>query len=171
MCNATASRPKCTVNLGPDPHVHLLELIRRDGSGQVTERVERWVNRPGEEAELPVEVRRRVNGFGAGRGNWLHLLIRFGTTELEEKPRIADAVAASGLERAQGNCGAGIPACTEVVTFANARDRSQDGCATIRDALGDAVRAGSDASAVLDLTPRRVGRASHAYPLRLILLE
>ncbi len=46
-CSTTAARTSCTVDLGADPHVHLLELVRRDGA-----RVERWVNRPGQEAEL-----------------------------------------------------------------------------------------------------------------------
>ncbi len=47
--NGTTAEAKtsCTVDLGADPHVHLLELVRDDGA-----RVERWINRPGQEAEL-----------------------------------------------------------------------------------------------------------------------
>ncbi|MDH3746415.1 MAG: hypothetical protein OES47_15055, partial [Acidobacteriota bacterium] len=45
-CSLTPENPTCVVDLGPDPHVHLLELIR-DG-----ERTQRWINRPGQEAEL-----------------------------------------------------------------------------------------------------------------------
>jgi hypothetical protein len=51
VCTMTARKAECTVALGPDPHVHLLELRRPDGS-----RAERWVNRPGEEAELELLV-------------------------------------------------------------------------------------------------------------------
>ena len=46
-CSMTTAQTACTVDLGPDPHVHLLELVRADGA-----RAERWVNRPGQEAEL-----------------------------------------------------------------------------------------------------------------------
>ncbi|MDH3744603.1 MAG: hypothetical protein OES47_05815 [Acidobacteriota bacterium] len=46
VCEVAVEAPTCKVNLGPDPHIHLLELIR-DG-----ERVDRWINRPGQEAEL-----------------------------------------------------------------------------------------------------------------------
>ncbi len=48
-CSVSVESRLCTVDLGPDPHVHLLELVRPDGT-----RVERWVNRPGQEAELTV---------------------------------------------------------------------------------------------------------------------
>ena len=42
------------VDLGRDPRVHLLELLRTDGAGRETERVARWVNRPGVEPEVLV---------------------------------------------------------------------------------------------------------------------
>ncbi|MCH7664600.1 MAG: hypothetical protein IH936_01520 [Acidobacteria bacterium] len=48
-CTVSAEHATCTVDLGADPHVHLLELVRESG-----ERTERWVNRPGQEAELEV---------------------------------------------------------------------------------------------------------------------
>jgi photosystem II stability/assembly factor-like uncharacterized protein len=51
-CTISARAPACTVDLGPDPVIHLLELVRRDKSGRVTERVKRWVNKPGVEAEV-----------------------------------------------------------------------------------------------------------------------
>ncbi len=50
VCSASAAEASCLVNLGPDPHVHLLELVGEDGT-----RVERWVNRPGQEAELVLQ--------------------------------------------------------------------------------------------------------------------
>jgi len=40
------------VDLGPDPVLHLLELVRKDKAGHVTESVRRWVNKPGVEAEV-----------------------------------------------------------------------------------------------------------------------
>ena len=52
VCTVTRAAPACTVDLGPDPRIHLLELVRRDGAGHVTERVSRWVNKPGAEAEV-----------------------------------------------------------------------------------------------------------------------
>ncbi len=52
VCVVTAASPGCTVDLGPDPRVHLLELLRTDAAGHVTERQRRWVNRPGIEPEV-----------------------------------------------------------------------------------------------------------------------
>jgi photosystem II stability/assembly factor-like uncharacterized protein len=52
VCEATERSPGCTVDLGLDPRVHLLELIRTDAAGHVTERVSRWINRPGIEPEV-----------------------------------------------------------------------------------------------------------------------
>lgn len=52
ICTVTRSAPACTVDLGPDPRIHLLELVRKDAAGKVTERVRRWVNKPGAEAEV-----------------------------------------------------------------------------------------------------------------------
>jgi Uncharacterized protein related to plant photosystem II stability/assembly factor len=51
-CTISARAPACTVDLGPDPVIHLLELVRKDVSGHVTETVRRWVNKPGVEAEV-----------------------------------------------------------------------------------------------------------------------
>ena len=51
-CVMTAEAPKCTVDLGSDLHVHLLELVRTDGRGAVVERTTRWVNGPGGQAEV-----------------------------------------------------------------------------------------------------------------------
>jgi hypothetical protein len=39
----------------------------------------------------------RVDGFAAGRKNWLKLLFKFGMGDFTGKPRLADAVASSGL--------------------------------------------------------------------------
>ena len=52
VCVVTAASPGCTVDLGPDPRVHLLELLRTDPAGHVTERQGRWINRPGIEPEV-----------------------------------------------------------------------------------------------------------------------
>ncbi len=51
-CTISARAPACTVDLGPDPVIHLLELVRKDKSGHVMESVRRWVNKPGVEAEV-----------------------------------------------------------------------------------------------------------------------
>jgi photosystem II stability/assembly factor-like uncharacterized protein len=53
-CTVTARAPACTVDLGPDPVLHRMELVRKDRAGNVTERVSRWVNKPGVEAEVHV---------------------------------------------------------------------------------------------------------------------
>lgn len=52
VCTVTRAAPACTVDLGADPRIHLLELVRKDAAGHVTERVRRWVNKPGAEAEV-----------------------------------------------------------------------------------------------------------------------
>lgn len=53
VCRITAAAPGCSVDLGPAPRVHLLELVRQDAEGHVIERAVRWVNRPGaSEAEV-----------------------------------------------------------------------------------------------------------------------
>jgi len=51
-CVMTVETPKCTVDLGSDLHVHLLELVRTDVQGAVVERTTRWVNGPGAQAEI-----------------------------------------------------------------------------------------------------------------------
>ena len=38
VCSLRASKSQCTVDLGDAPHVHLLELIRRDAAGRVAAR-------------------------------------------------------------------------------------------------------------------------------------
>jgi len=52
VCTVTRATPSCMVDLGADPRIHLLELVRRDAAGHATERVRRWVNKPGAEAEV-----------------------------------------------------------------------------------------------------------------------
>ena len=54
VCELTERSPGCMVDLGRDPRVHLLELLRTDVAGHVTERVRRWVNRPGIDSEVLV---------------------------------------------------------------------------------------------------------------------
>ena len=53
VCALTVQAPGCSVELGPAPRIHLLELVRADESGRAVERVTRWVNRPGaDQAEV-----------------------------------------------------------------------------------------------------------------------
>ncbi|MGH9316418.1 MAG: WD40/YVTN/BNR-like repeat-containing protein [Thermoanaerobaculia bacterium] len=56
VCAVTVRASTCTVDLGPDPLIHRLELIRTDQAGRMTERLSRWINKPGVEAEV------RANG-------------------------------------------------------------------------------------------------------------
>jgi len=65
VCELTAAEPGCTVDLGDDLHVHLLELIRyRSGGG--SNRAERWLNRPGREAGLEIQLAARPIGTTCG---------------------------------------------------------------------------------------------------------
>jgi hypothetical protein len=52
VCELTVKSPGCMIDLGPNPRIHLLELIRTDTAGRITERVGRWVNRPGIQPEI-----------------------------------------------------------------------------------------------------------------------
>jgi len=73
VCTATSSEPWCTVDFGPTPHVHLLELIRVGPNGSVTQSDQRWVNRPGQEAELAIILSKpSTNGACSGQVVWLH---------------------------------------------------------------------------------------------------
>ena len=70
-CAVTAEDARCTVDLGPGLHVHLLELIRHTADGPV-ERVERWVNRPGFEAGLTIQLAARpIGSTCGGRVGWV----------------------------------------------------------------------------------------------------
>ena len=51
---------------------------------------------------LSNENLQRANGFSQGKMNWLLLMFNYGSAKIEGKPRIADAVAASGLVAAAG---------------------------------------------------------------------
>jgi len=51
---------------------------------------------------LPDDNLQRANGFGQGKMNWLQMLFNFGSVKLRGRPRIADAVTASGLVAAAG---------------------------------------------------------------------
>ena len=86
-CSMSEAAPVCTVDLGADPHVHLLELVRDDG------RVGRWVNRPGQEAELSIlPLPPSESGQCEARIGWAHPE-RLDPTELEV---IGAEVAADG---------------------------------------------------------------------------
>ncbi|MCP3956643.1 MAG: hypothetical protein GY719_02200 [bacterium] len=77
VCSMTPAKSSCSVDLGADPHVHLLELVRKDGAappeGGEGNRVERWVNRPGQEAELSVvPLPPAESGNCQARIGWAH---------------------------------------------------------------------------------------------------
>jgi hypothetical protein len=73
VCSMRSESSKCRVNLGPDPRVHLLELVRQRGPGEEPERALRWVNRPGQEAELALVIVRSPGGEVCGaRLGWAH---------------------------------------------------------------------------------------------------
>lgn len=73
VCTMTAALPRCSVDLGPELHVHLLELVRRDAAGRRSARAERWVNRPGLEAEARVLLAPRTDdGVCGGRLLFAH---------------------------------------------------------------------------------------------------
>ena len=67
VCSLTAGAASRKVDLGPDPHVHLLELIGSGGG-----RAERWLNRPGEEAELDFVMTPPAESLCAARVLWAH---------------------------------------------------------------------------------------------------
>jgi hypothetical protein len=69
-CAPTAAEPTCRVDLGTGLHVHLLELVVTGTDGGV-QRVERWLNRPGYEADLEIELASRpIGNVCGGRLNW-----------------------------------------------------------------------------------------------------
>ena len=71
VCTMTSATTRCSVDLGSALKVHLLELIRRGGSGGVREEVERWLNRPGREADLAIELAvRPIGDTCGGRLHW-----------------------------------------------------------------------------------------------------
>jgi hypothetical protein len=69
-CAPTIDAPRCRVDLGPALHVHLLELVVSETDGG-EKRVERWLNRPGYEAELEIELASRpIGNVCGGRLAW-----------------------------------------------------------------------------------------------------
>jgi hypothetical protein len=73
VCRLTASIPRCQVDLGETPDVHLLELVQRNGEGEIIASARRWVNRPGQEAELSIRLDRAPSiGVCTGRVQWFH---------------------------------------------------------------------------------------------------
>ena len=59
VCSLTAVRTRCVVDFGKAPHVHLLELVRHDAAGRMMASARRWVNHPGQEAELAIRLAAR----------------------------------------------------------------------------------------------------------------
>ena len=75
VCSPEPASPVCPVDMGEAPRVHLLELIRRNTAGDEVARAERWINRPGQEAELSMRLTDRTNnGVCGGHVVWLHPL-------------------------------------------------------------------------------------------------
>ena len=73
VCSMSESMTRCTVDFGAAPHVHLLELVRTNSSGEITGHASRWVNRPGQEAELVIPLApRKANGICSGKALWSH---------------------------------------------------------------------------------------------------
>ncbi len=73
VCAVSAGSTQCEVDFGEAPHVHLLELVRTDSSGDAIGHAARWVNRPGQEAELVIQlVPRKANGVCGGKALWSH---------------------------------------------------------------------------------------------------
>ncbi len=73
VCSLGGESDRCTVDLGPDLRVRLVELVRRNDEGVVTARDSRWINRPGQEAELRFQFSpREPAGVCRGRVVWLH---------------------------------------------------------------------------------------------------
>ncbi len=70
VCSPTPASPTCRIDLGSELHVHLLELVVTTTDGSV-ERAERWLNRPGREADLEIELASRpIGNVCGGRLAW-----------------------------------------------------------------------------------------------------
>jgi len=75
VCSFGGTRTNCTVDVGEAPHVHILELVRRDAVGRVAAYARRWLNRPGQEAELAIQFApRSEGGVCSGKVLWAHPL-------------------------------------------------------------------------------------------------
>lgn len=70
VCLLSTESPSCRINLGGDVAVHRLELIGRARQGGPP-RVERWINRPGQEAELFLRIDKEPNALRVNVG-WAH---------------------------------------------------------------------------------------------------
>jgi len=72
VCFLAPAGPRCLADFGEEPRVHLLEVIRRDGDGRVAS-ARRWINRPGQEAELVIDLGLgNDSGVCGGRVTWFH---------------------------------------------------------------------------------------------------
>jgi len=73
VCSLGGDIDHCTIDLGRDPKVRLIELTRRDATGVVIASDRRWINRPGQEAELDFLFSpREPTGICRGSLVWLH---------------------------------------------------------------------------------------------------
>lgn len=92
VCTLSSEVRSCQVDLGSEPALHRLELVALTRDGR-TVRVRRWVNRPGQAAELFLHVERRSGAMKVDVG-WGHperlepreLRLRLGTEERLLKP-------------------------------------------------------------------------------------
>ena len=145
VCELTERSPGCMVDLGRDPRVHLLELLRTDAAGHVTERVRRWVNRPGIESEVLASrrtaTRRRDGASSTSPGPILDGSIRSASTSRStERP--------SGTARQGTSC------------ERSARTRGATRRSLVADAeFPDGTRATLLAHALRDLSRGSAGRA------------
>lgn len=73
VCDLRGRPATCTVDLGPDPHLHLLEAVRKSEDGAVLQQTRRWLNRPGEEVELDLLADRPTSdGKCSAAVRWAH---------------------------------------------------------------------------------------------------
>jgi hypothetical protein len=73
VCSPTAEDPQCRVDFGVVPQVHLLEIVQRNQDGDAIAAARRWINRPGQEAELAIRLdQKSAGGICGGQVQWLH---------------------------------------------------------------------------------------------------
>lgn len=92
VCVLSRESPSCRIDLGGDLAIHRLELAGPERDGGLR-RVERWINRPGQEAELFLRVDRQPNALHVSVA-WAHpeklipreVRLRLGGTERALKP-------------------------------------------------------------------------------------
>lgn len=92
VCVLSTASPSCQIDLGGDLAMHRLELVGPEREGGPA-RVERWINRPGQEAELFLRIDKQPNALRVNVG-WAHpekllpreVRLQIGGTERALKP-------------------------------------------------------------------------------------